>query len=779
MQGDASAARRYLILTDEAEVEPAKVIVGNRYEVITLRQARNGLLQSMAGKQIVCWPSATNQAHEHMRSFALDILDDAKEVKFLDSTLPTGDWMTPSFMVNSKTPWDWDTFKAWATGESTGIVYLQVISKEHSEVAPQMNLETHGDKQETHRPADSHHQDDAEYAAKAPYIIQGSTHEPVTVSESGGESSPSQDDAQANPDGDPPAYPLARPPSPPESEFNADEETGLNGLIQKSSGLNSDPPQWAQEFAPPDQFRQLSASEAFNPYQEPKSDWPEPLDLTQQLYHAAPLDLSLIPASLRAIVGDFSHRTGIDPAPAFFGFLGAISGLANDFIRIQPKQNDNRWKVRPVVWLFAIGGSSSGKSPALEEGMTILQRKDQELILENTRKRKDYEHALKQYEDECAAARKNKAPRPPEPEAPKLREYWVSKGTTEGVTRVLEHSDKVTWYVDEASGLINSWDRYAAGGKGSGDREFVLQLWNGGPGKNTLAGRTISIPNASAVLCGGSTPVAMLKCAGGKLQNDGFLQRTLLCMVPKMKKGTDTAPDERAYQAYERILNNLLDMPGNATVKLSPEAQEVYNDFCATLNTRIEYEENESIAAQLGKWNGLAPRLMLIYYMIECADRGQFISDGNLVPADIARQVCSLLMDWQLSHISQFWNELMDEKIGRKFSQTISRFILSKPDLANLNFRDHVARPHWRDVEKLKPWELKDAINTLIAAAWIVPTTTRNNSHGVPGEYQINPRIRDMFSEEREREIEMRLVKREELQRMREKKRDREPGEDD
>jgi hypothetical protein len=76
-------------------------------------------------------------------------------------------------------------------------------------------------------------------------------------------------------------------------------------------------------------------------------------------------------------VGDFSKRTGIDHAPAFFGFLGAISGLANDFIKLQPKQNDYRWTVRPVVWPFAIGGSSSGKSPALEEGMAILQRKGQ------------------------------------------------------------------------------------------------------------------------------------------------------------------------------------------------------------------------------------------------------------------------------------------------------------------------------------------------------------------------------------------------------------------
>lgn len=754
MSGGSTAAKRYLIVSNDwsAEVDNAQKIVADVYKVVTLADAKNGLLQSLRGKQAILWPSGTLQAQEFMREFSLELVGHCKEVKFLDSSaLPM---FTPSYMLEGN--WQWGEFKDFATP------LLHVIS-ENSEVAPQMNLETHGDKQAKHRPADSHHQDDAEYAAKAPYTIQGSSDEPVTNSaaQTQGLSLPpdSQDRAASS--------------SPPGSPAGLEASV----MAEPDSGSPDEPPQWATEYAPADEVRQLSASEAYVPYITPENDWPEPLDLSDQLYVAAPLDLALIPAALRPIVGDFSKRTGIDHAPAFFGFLGAISGLANDFIKLQPKQNDYRWTVRPVVWPFAIGGSSSGKSPALEEGMAILQRKDRELILENTKRRKDYEYAMKQYEDDCAAARKNKAPRPEEPEAPKLREYWVSKGTVEGVTRVLEHSDKVTWYVDEISGLINGWDAYKNGGKGS-DREFVLQLWNGGPGKNTLAGRTISIANASAVLCGGSTPTAMLQCAGGKLKNDGFLQRTLLCMVPKMSGGSDTAPDERAYAAYERILNNLLDMPGTATIKLSPDAQQVYNDFCQLISARIHTEDNESIASHLGKWSGLAPRLMLIYYMIECADRGQFISDGNLVPVEIAQQVCDLLMKWQMSHVSYFWNELMSDKGSRRFSQTITRYIIANPQLQHLNFRDHIARPHWREMEQLKPWELKDSINTLITAAWIVPQGSKNNSHGVPSSYEINPRIEGLFKDERAREIEIRMVKRDELQKLRDAKRERMAGED-
>ena len=51
-----------------------------------------------------------------------------------------------------------------------------------------------------------------------------------------------------------------------------------------------------------------------------------------------------------------------------------------------------------------------------------------------------------------------------------LREYWMQRGTTEGLTRLLEQSPKVSWYIDEGSALINSWDRYTAKGAGAGDR---------------------------------------------------------------------------------------------------------------------------------------------------------------------------------------------------------------------------------------------------------------------------------------------------------------------
>lgn len=493
--------------------------------------------------------------------------------------------------------------------------------------------------------------------------------------------------------------------------------------------------------------------------------WPEPIDLSKGVFRGAALPLEFVPDCVRPLIADYTRRTGFDAGGYFLGFIAALSTLANDYIRLQPKQNDHTWTVRPVVWPFAVGGSSSGKTPALEAGMRFIQDKDTQAVTENAKKRKDHEFRLEQYADDCAVARKNKAPRPEEPEPPVLREFWVQRGTTEGVTRLLQDSPKVIWYMGEGSGLINGWDRYAAGGKGSGDREFVLMLWDGGAGKNTLAGKTMSIRNASAVLCGGSTPQAMRNACAGKLQADGFLQRTLLAMVPDEVAGQDSAPNDAAIAAYSVILDRMLDMSMPVTLKLSQDAQAIYNEFCDRVREIIRSSENESYTAHLGKWFGVAPRLMLIYHLAELASRNQMPADGQRVGAPIAHQVCRLLLDWQLTHIQEFWFELMADKAGKAFSRTVARYILANPTLQQLNFRTHISRPHWRAFEALKPWEIKDALNTLVNGAWLTPVGSRTNSYGLAMAYDVNPLLKDRFADWRAQEQDRRVSVRDELRR--------------
>ena len=513
----------------------------------------------------------------------------------------------------------------------------------------------------------------------------------------------------------------------------------------------------------------LTASEAHLPYVEAGNikAWPEPLDLTRSLYRGAPMPLSLVPASLQPFVADNAHRLGATYGAVWFGVLGALAGLSSDSLRLQVKQNDN-WTVHPSVWCLVMGGPSSGKTPALEAGMRWVQRKDAEKVIENMKKMDDYQHQINIYEAECAQAVKNKAPRPEKPEMPVLTEYWLNNGTREGAVRMLQHSRKFCYFLDEASAFITNLDRYSAAGKGSGDREFWLSTWNSGPSKTSLAARTISIPNASAALCGGSTPSAMRNAAAGKLQADGLLARFLICNIPNyMEEGADTVPDAQAAAMYDKVLSNLIDMRHSATVKLSPDAASIYAEFREDLTKRIKAEDNGDLTAALGKWYGTWARLALIYYLTECASHGQTPLDGHQVSGEIAAQVTSFL-HWQIPHQQQFYYEILSNKVGRNFAKTIAKFILSRDDLETLSFRDHVARPHHKAMEALKPWELKEAMNALVNGAWLDPQGHKLNAYGVHFSYDINPRIKNMFEAEREQEKDRRAAVREEMQAMRE-----------
>jgi len=501
---------------------------------------------------------------------------------------------------------------------------------------------------------------------------------------------------------------------------------------------------------------------------------PEPLDLTKALYRGLPLPLNLLPAVLADFVADSERRTGIDRTAFFIGALGAVSGLCSNSVRLQPKQLDHKFKVHPTINPIAVGNSSSGKTPGIAEAMHPVKAIDREQAAENTRKRLDYEFEVDKYEDAKRAARKAGGTRPPEPPKPSMRHIWVDKATPEGVENVLTMSPKVLWFMDEISGLINGIDRYAASGKSSGGREFVLGLYNGDLGKKTLSAGSADV-SRDAVLCGGITPSAMREMVG-KLENDGLLQRTFIGMVRSMKTGVDAKPDDAVYDRLERTLRTLLQSHGEKVLRLSPEAAEVYNEFDEKVMLLIRNEENESIASHLGKWRGMCARLILIFFLADLASEGKEPMHGEQIPVKYARQACGLFLDWQLSHVLEFWNEVMGAKVSRGFAQIIAKLLLANPDIEELSFRDHIAKLHWRQLEKLKPWELKDAINTLVNAAWITPKGFKLNANGVPPTYEVNPRVKEMFAEERARELEARAIKRDELQRMRGQ--EREPGQE-
>lgn len=508
-------------------------------------------------------------------------------------------------------------------------------------------------------------------------------------------------------------------------------------------------------------------------FDEGSSTWQDPLDITTVVYRGRPFQMDMLPDALRAFVLDESESKGTDPGISALAALAACAGVANDAIKLQVNQHDPRWLVRACIWTIMVGNPSTGKTPAIESCMHFAQKLDAELCKGNALKMEKYLYALDAYADaKRVAIKEGKTEPPPKPDHPEIEQIWLDKATMEGARDVLQYSPRgVLWYRDEWSGAIAELDRYSKKGGGSGDRQRFLKLFDGGVDKQNLADhRQILLPNWSAVVCGGIQPAAIVKYLG-ELENDGLLQRTLICMARAKKPGRDRTPNWLAMKQFEKILIELRHAHGSVTVRMSEEAAAVRNEFVQHMATRIKYEQNLPLASHMGKWEGYSSRMMLLYHLIDRASKGQQPSDSDVISGETAKQVVRFFLDWQLSHIQEFWNELMNEKVERNFACTIARLIMANPGLLELSLREHVYKPHWSQWDRLSLAQRKEALGVLINSCWIVPKGDRRNGEGLHTTYMINPKVHVHFAEEAAEERIARQIKREELEKMREESR--------
>lgn len=674
-----------------------------------------------------------------------DVTDEAQRI----AALPRNDQQAVKrFLAGDLTPADFASYNDFllTARERSKLVEPELDAG----VAPQMNSEQQ-DQRAKYRSGDSTQQDAAEYPDN-----------PCTEQNSGAQTHTRQDlilDASATDAPDQNAEAQALP-----SLSESDTQGG-------PFSTESPPDASAPHDMPPAFF-----TEDMSCYESPASHggWPVPVPIDYRTSRAAPFDIDMAPASIQPFLADCGRRTGIDVGAYLIGALGAISGLCNDGFKLQPKLLDTRWRVHPSIWPIGVGDSSSGKTPGIEEAMRFVQALDLAEEKNNVRRRLDHQFQMESYDDAKRAARKSKGPRPEAPEPPQIKQYWMDKATPEGVENALVTSRKLIWYMDEWSGLINGIDRYASSGKGSGGREFVLSLYNGGPGKKTLVSGNSIIPNKSAVLCGGITPSAMMSAAGGALENDGLLQRTFICMVRTMVAGQDATPNAEAYERLESLLNTLAEGHGEACLLMSEGASEVYQAFTTRVLTLMQNEENAALTSHLGKWAGMAPRMMLIYHLADLAANGQHPRHGERIDKRTAERVCSLFLDWQLSHLKEFWYGLMGGVSSAPliFAQSAARYILAHADWNNPApevslvelYNGHYGKGGKWGV--LKGWERKEAINILEYAGWWVPNGEGRNRDGIPRSFLVNPRIGSIMREEIDVEVKRRAAARAEIERV-------------
>ena len=332
---------------------------------------------------------------------------------------------------------------------------------------------------------------------------------------------------------------------------------------------------------------------------------------------------------------------------------------------------------------------------------------------------------------------------------PSRRRYMVNDSTVEKLGELLnENPNGLLIFRDELTGFLRQLDRDGH----EADRAFYLEAWNGhGRFKYDRISRgTIDIEAACISILGGIQPGPLGYYLRSALQggegDDGLIQRFQLLVWPDISKewvNVDRWPDSGARKiAYEvfRRLNKLTatdigaqpdeDLDGIPYVRFSPEAQEIFDDWRAKLETRLrQNHEHPALEAHLAKYRSLIPSVALLIHL---ADHGK-----NSVGVDAIERACA-------------WGEYLESHARRVYSQGLAPDDMAARALADrilsgdlteaFTARD-VYRCHWAGLSTRE--EAQKGIDVLVELGWLAEI--HETTGGRPSiTYVINPKVKEI-----------------------------------
>lgn len=307
------------------------------------------------------------------------------------------------------------------------------------------------------------------------------------------------------------------------------------------------------------------------------------------------------------------------PDNFIFGcIIGAISTAIGNSIQIR----SNGYFNTSTLYLLLVGGSGSGKSPALKKIMEPLK------IIE-FRKTMQYKVALaawkKQKEDE-GAARSNK---------PQKESIRITGGNMEGVLKRLEATPKGMSIInDELAGFFNSLNMYRKGD----DVQNYLSIWSNEDvdqiRKGDEDGYLIHTPFINII--GGIQTGTLKKIVSQIGDEDGMLWRLLPCLNTQdvLPYSNGGAIDPILQDNYNNTIINLYDTLYHDTIIFNQETKSnfctpktlalgtqgniVYTDYVNFCKYRMNNTPNEQIREILAKIQIYCLRFALILHVSKC-----------------------------------------------------------------------------------------------------------------------------------------------------------------
>jgi hypothetical protein len=475
------------------------------------------------------------------------------------------------------------------------------------------------------------------------------------------------------------------------------------------------------------------------------SSWNEPTNLWVENAKPAALPSRVLPDLVERAARDRGLRLGVEPgapAAALVTVLGSLVPAGN---RLQMRQHDTEWTIKPIQWTAIIGPPGSNKSATIGYAVSAVQKLESEW----RRSFASADRKWKVIESRRAAAAKAKPENPdqifadgPEQEKPRFRQKLFNDATTEALAVALsENPDGLLYHADELAGWLGGMDAYRA--KGGKDRPFWLQAKEGGPLTiNRKTSERICVENCAISVLGGIQPDKIRALKLG-MSDDGLLQRFAPVIIQRDSNGLDIPPDAATVERLALAAAGIAESENNVLFRFSPEADTELHAIEAFKAKEIARPDSSPMLRQwLDKMPNEFGRLSLIFHFIEwyasdlAADIGG--APGVLIERGTAERARRYLTEFVYSHARTFYLRELGNSEMDEHALWIAGFVLSR-GLKAIKTRDI-----YRSYPALRAHEQRSQIATTMRILemydWVRPIKERK---GVDDEWAINPAVHD------------------------------------
>lgn len=484
----------------------------------------------------------------------------------------------------------------------------------------------------------------------------------------------------------------------------------------------------------------------------------EPVDMFSD-YATSALAPDLLPPGVAEYAIDQARVIGIAPEMVALSCLGTIAGAIHDDFNIRPKANEAKWSERACLWFMLIAPPGSKKSAAVKRAMAPLRAIDAELTAEHSAAMRDFlpkerEYAIRAKDAARNAAKGQGYEEPPQPpERPPQRRAIVQDVTTEKLGELLLDNPRgLTWYSDELVVWFSALQGYSKGDGGRG-RGMALQAYEGGSYTFDRIGRgSTHVPNWSYSVIGTTQPEKLSELVA-KQADDGLLQRFMIVDITTRPPlpDHDRPADPRIERQYEETIRNVWNTkPGESgtIVTMSPEAQADMRAFSDFVNRTVAGGGLPSmLIGHLSKWEGLWPRLALVYHCWGCALAGKH-PGTTPVSARTTGRVTRFMKEFLLPQSLRFYGGLAgagDSVYG--IAQKVASMILSERSARFTSRELHRSVNAWRVTSEQNR---RGAIQLLKECGWII--ASESGRMGGESAWIVAPQVHVMFAERAQQE---------------------------